>query len=352
MKQRCDNFSVKPHALLFTFILLLLSLVVSNNANAGSTARVSTVDGDNIIIDLANEAAPAKGDTVEVSFGLGGEKFVIGTWRITLVQGKKAVASKIKAELAAEPGMAVHIKQATAANNAQETANAEEELFWLKESQQKTTTPTNDTTAQGQEELFWLDKSQQPATQSAIVTSGDLEFTRTSQYKRVWTDKGSGARRDFAVWRPVGRDGFYPLGDVVNASPWPGDRYPTPSVSTILVKNGVPPVSYQKIWSSYRSGSKKPFSSWMPIAPEGYQCLGDVGSQSENAMPPLDAIRCLPASCITQINLEQKIWDDKGSGAKLDFSAWLIPKSNTYAGNASHSKPKRVVYMISDVCFR
>jgi hypothetical protein len=64
----------------------------------------------------------------------------------------------------------------------------------------------------------------------------------------------------------------------------------------------------------------------------------------------LDAIRCLPEQCAVDTEPGGKIWDDTGSGAQLDFSAWLIPGVNVYVGNASHKKPVGVLYTINPAC--
>ena len=174
----------------------------------------------------------------------------------------------------------------------------------------------------------------------------------TRSYQLVWRDAGSGARRDFGVWRPVGRNGYYPVGDVANASPWQGDRYPPPDFDTVLVKGGKPPVNYRMVWNSAGSHSDQAFSAWTPVPPSGYRCLGDVGSTSLDIMPPLDAVHCLPEKCVVETEIKQKIWDDRGSGARLDFSAWLIPDVNVFTGNASHKKPRGVFHTIDPGCMK
>lgn len=98
------------------------------------------------------------------------------------------------------------------------------------------------------------------------------------------------------------------------------------------------------------SGSDRPFSTWKPIAPPGYRCLGDVGSASENSPPPADVIRCVPVECSVETRLEGEIWTDRGSGADLDYAAWRIPLTNTFIGIDAHARPRGAVFTLNDRC--
>ena len=284
-----------------------------------STGTVIDVRGDTVSIELTAGPPPAIGDMAELGFELGGERFVIGTWQVTKLLGPVVEAGKIKAELAPDKGMFVRFSGATKGTGPAATPAAPSKI-------REVTGP-------------------QPAPAESTV-----QFVTTSEYQSIWKDIGSGAESDFAVWRPVAKNGFYPLGDVANAGPWPGERYGKPSFATFLIKGGKPPVGYRKIWSSKGSFSDKPFSSWVPVAPPGYKCLGEVGSASLDQTPSTDTIRCVPEDCAVETTPEEMIWQDKGSGAELDFSAWLTPNINTYIGTAAHARPRGVFYTINDTC--
>ena len=304
---------------------LLIPGTITGNTFAADeniiTGKVVEVHGDSISIKSTSGPAASIGDIAELSFRLGGEQFKVGTWRVTRLAGGLIEAVKIKATLDAATGMNARIVPAVGGSGAQEIPGQTETL-------ETVTVPRR----------------------AVPMTPKLLRIMTTRSFQLVWKDKGSGAHRDFAVWRPEGWNGYHPLGDVANASPWPGKRYPPPDFETLLVRGGKPPVGYRMIWNTERSHPDRPFSSWTPVAPAGYVCLGDVGSTSLNVMPPLDAIRCLPQKCVIDTGLGKKIWDDTGSGARLDFSAWLIPGANVYVGNASHKKPKGTFYTISPEC--
>ena len=265
----------------------------------------------------------AAGAIAELSFKLGGEEFKVGTWRVTRLADGLIEAVKVKATLEAATGMNARIVPAGGAADAPPASSQTETL---------TTVTVPD--------------------RAVPMTPKLLRIMSTKSYRLVWKDKGSGARRDFAVWRPQGWNGYYPLGDAANASPWRGKRYPPPDFESLLVRGGKPPVGYRMVWNTERSHPDQPFSSWAPVAPAGYICLGHVGSTSLDAMPPLDAIRCLPQQCVVETQLGNKIWDDTGSGARLDFSAWLIPTANVYVGNASHKKPGGTFYTVKGECMK
>lgn len=310
-----------------TVILLLLICVTTPisgiRADEISTGTVIDVRGDTVSIELATGPAPAIGDIAELGFELGGEQFVVGTWRVTKLLGPVIEATRVKAELAADKGMTVRFSK-TATGKVPAAAPATPPV--APPATQKMTRP-----------------------QTAPVQAA-VQFITTSEYQAIWKDIGSGADVDFAVWRPVAKNGYYPLGDVANAGPWPGERYGKPSFDTLLVKGGKPPVGFRKIWSSAGSFSDTPFSSWVAVAPQGYRCLGDVGTTSLDQMPATDTIRCVPEDCIVATPLQQLIWEDTGSGADLDFSAWLVPVVNTYIGNAAHAKPRGNFYTINEAC--
>ena len=307
---------IRPHFFMIALLAILASDPVTLAAAAAqTTGNVIAVRGDTVIFEVTAGPNPSIGDLVEVSFELGGEKFHVGTWRISRFVGPVIEASKVKAQLDPEKGMSVLVRRAPAGrgNTARRQA------------------PRAITTA--------------PRRTPAAIT-----ITTVSTYRLVWKDKGSGADRDFAVWRPVGRNGFYPLGDVANASPWHGKRYHQPGFQTLMVRGGKAPVGYRRVWNTERSHPRQPFSSWAPVAPPDYVCLGHVGNTGLDAMPPLDAVRCLPRRCVVETSLEQMIWKDTGSGARLDFSAWLVPGVNVYIGHAAHKRPRGVFHTINPAC--
>ena len=179
----------------------------------------------------------------------------------------------------------------------------------------------------------------------------------TTYYNRIWKDEGSKAPIDFAIYRPISDfEGFFPLGDVTATSPWVGQRYGDPTYETILLKSGdlelKPPIDYRLIWTDKGSGAIEDVSIWRAIPQPGYKCLGDVANNSRQR-PPMDIIKCVPKQCLERINLGNLIWNDKGTGANKDFSAWHVAnRGNTFISNGSWKRPgNRIAYRLKEDCF-
>ena len=96
------------------------------------------------------------------------------------------------------------------------------------------------------------------------------------EYDFIWSDRGSGAKRDVSIWRPVDIEhGFFPLGDTASG------RYGKPVIPAITVSAGVSgalakPISYGHIWNDRGSGADRVVRIVKLIPPRGYTCLGDV----------------------------------------------------------------------------
>ena len=337
---------------------------------------IAVNQNDSVTIQMKDKTRPDIGDQVVLSFLLSDDKFTVGTWRVSGFQGDKVLAEKIQTKLPPSTGMLAEITTgSTARLSDQPVAPAAEPPPLAAATTGKTTGPPKEE----ENELFWLEPGYEPGQQprkeppkesvkqspppppaaekepvTPNKTGKRVQVYASNQYTQVWNDSGSGAELDFATFRAKVIDGFYPLGDTGVAEPWEGKRYAKPAFNTLLVKSGTlevkPPVDYQQVWNTRGSPADKPFSSWSPVAPQGYYCLGDVGIQSLTEKPSLNAIRCLPRECVVETSLGKKIWTDKGSNAELDFSAWEIPGVRVYAGTASHKSPRGTFFTFNLEC--
>ena len=346
---------------LFLNAVVFAALFAIRAEAAMSTGTVIDVRGQTVFIELNSGPPPRLGDTAELSMDVGGDQVVVGTWRITKLSGPVVEATALSAQLPPQKGMHARIG-AIPATPARPPAPAKpvtppaQSKAATPPAESQPVTPPAPVAPPGQSapppRPAAATQPTAPAAAAAPAMAADsVQFIKTARYDRIWRDKRSGAHQDFAVWRPVAQQDFLPLGDVaMSGRGEDGDRYPPPTAETYLVRNGVPPVSYRKVWSSEGSYAKKPFSTWMPVPPDGYQCVGDVASESLTEPPSLDAVRCVPASCVIETELGEEIWEDRGSGAVQNFSAWRVPKVNTYVGNASHKRPRGIFYTLSDSC--
>ena len=95
----------------------------------------------------------------------------------------------------------------------------------------------------------------------------------------------------YTVWRPVVRDGYASLADVVK----PGQGAPDTSVTIVRDSPALCalPLKFEKI-----DGSDAP-CFWRPIAPPGFVSLGVVASTSVDDVPSLRCVRCIRQELVT-----------------------------------------------------
>ncbi|KID68961.1 Vacuolar protein sorting-associated protein 62, partial [Metarhizium brunneum ARSEF 3297] len=164
---------------------------------------------------------------------------------------------------------------------------------------------------------------------------GDLTVQNTTEFVRVWDDRGSGAARGASFWLPRAQGELRPLGsmgvanyDDINShftavlvAPTPGRTPSKPVVAS--------PVGFNRIWRDLWSGANSDGSFWRPTAPEGYKCIGDV-VQNSWSEPNKDAIWCLRADLVKPSAYESpSLWDDKGSGSAYGVHVYNVqPRSD------------------------
>jgi hypothetical protein len=203
------------------------------------------------------------------------------------------------------------------------------------------------------------------ARQMDSIKLDNLLINFTTEFQRIWDTNGSHSKPG-AFWRPTPAPdvlpGFFPLGDVavsgsgningikVVAVVREGD---SPSAVAAQGKALSQPTDFEQVWKDAGSGARKDGTLWRPIPPDGYVALGLVCS-NDHEKPSLNAIRCVRADLVIASNVGDLIWNDKGSGAKQDFSAWNIDPPvaaageiyfapGTFVGVKSYTKPSTEV---------
>lgn len=189
----------------------------------------------------------------------------------------------------------------------------------------------------------------------------NLLINFTTEFHRIWDTRGSKAK-PATFWRPTpvpdALPGFFSLGDVVvsgydNIS---GNRTvavvceaDSPSADATKGKALSRPVGYELVWKDSGTNARSDGSIWRPIPPDGYVALGLV-SVNDHTQPSLNAVRCVREDLVMVSFTHALIWNDEGSGASQDFSAWsVIPPaagygeiylaSGSFAGANSYSRP-------------
>jgi hypothetical protein len=149
----------------------------------------------------------------------------------------------------------------------------------------------------------------------------------TSIYYWIYDDRGSGASKDGAFYRPMPFDrGFFIIGDYAQGN------YSQPTGSSPIVKaiNDDPnypllkePIHYNEVWNDKGSGGHYDGSIWYPIAPDGYLAIGFICNSGYD-QPSIPSYRCVRKDFVVDAEPGSLIWNDKGSGAHKDVSVYQI----------------------------
>jgi hypothetical protein len=83
------------------------------------------------------------------------------------------------------------------------------------------------------------------------------------------------------------------------------------------------PKRFDPVWTDKGSGAKYNGSMWRPIPPEGYVALGLV-CNSNWGPPPLEDVRCVRSDLVVAAMTGNGIWNDENTGCDENFSAWWI----------------------------
>ncbi|XP_069489679.1 uncharacterized protein [Ambystoma mexicanum] len=136
----------------------------------------------------------------------------------------------------------------------------------------------------------------------------------TNEVVNIWDDKGSGAHRDVSFWRA---DHCCSLGHVaVDNYNRPSGIFAKEVKPGALAK----PTSFVQVWTDRGSGASRDGAIWRPVCPPYYVSLG-YAATGNYAPPSVDHFRCVKSDYVTPGQWAW-VWNDAGSGARDDVSIW------------------------------
>jgi len=92
----------------------------------------------------------------------------------------------------------------------------------------------------------------------------------------------------------------------------------------------VSPIDWKQIWKDKGSGARKDGSMWEAIpADSNYKCLGTIPQLGYNK-PNLPNYRCVHSSLTEKIVTNSLIWSDKGSGANKEVTMFTLPNTGSF----------------------
>lgn len=91
------------------------------------------------------------------------------------------------------------------------------------------------------------------------------------------------------------------------------------------------PIGSKKIWTDAGSGADRDVAVFRLIPPNEYICLGNValGDYDTGDYPNLDRYRCVRRDYVEEAFVGQVLWTDRGSGAFDDFAGYSIDDTHT-----------------------
>lgn len=192
----------------------------------------------------------------------------------------------------------------------------------------------------------------------------DLLISFTSEFLPLWNDKGCGAHKPVGLWRPStasdALSAFFSLGDIavghyrnVNHSKVVAVVSDANKVDGTALR---PPLDYQLVWQDEGTGARSNASIWRPLPPQGYVAMGLVYGVDYDK-PSRHAVRCVREDLVMAAQVGELIWNDKGSGAANDLSAWSIAPPDasagelylapgTFIGSDSYARPSITAYSL------
>ena len=122
-----------------------------------------------------------------------------------------------------------------------------------------------------------------------MATEQKLVYKYVNSYQWIWDDGGSGASRDVSFWRPVEYTGFFAVADVAV----PNHNRPTFYTFMVRHESGktARPNGFTRIWTDGGSGASHDLAIYSIDCPSGYSALGSVAVGSYSSLPSADSYR-------------------------------------------------------------
>ena len=90
------------------------------------------------------------------------------------------------------------------------------------------------------------------------------------------------------------------------------------------------PIDWKQVWNDKGSGARRDGSIWKAIPPDSnYRCLGSIPKTGYNK-PNVPNYRCVHKNLTEKIVTKSIVWHDSGSGADVDATMFRLPNTGTF----------------------
>ena len=136
----------------------------------------------------------------------------------------------------------------------------------------------------------------------------------------IWSDRGSGGKHDFSIWKPKIEGAFVTSHIGVRGYGKPNLAY---AIRPFNVNDVKYPIRYDRIWNDRGSGAHSDVQIFLPIPPPGYTCIGNVAVNNYHDLPRYDSVVCI-INHFTYLAPAFWMWNDAGSGSNSDGSCFGV----------------------------
>ena len=117
------------------------------------------------------------------------------------------------------------------------------------------------------------------------MPGAEIAFKYVEDYEWIWDDGGSGASKDVSIWRPIDfQSGYYPVGDVAVSS---HSKPEVPALTVKALESGTlkKPYDFTRIWTDAGSGAYDDVAVYRMNPYSGYTCIGDIAVGHHSDLP-------------------------------------------------------------------
>jgi hypothetical protein len=198
-----------------------------------------------------------------------------------------------------------------------------------------------------------------PTTQPTSSTSSTSSTTSSNVYlvnnfpKQDFVKVWEGLKEDLtyiSFWQRKSSNGYLPIGQIalstdalagidnLNTTEQGGLQY--------LVKGGMSPIDFEKIWDNQHLTDQTPVSIWKAITPHDYCFMSDIAVAGFNK-PDVNNFTCLPKSSVNTVStINNLLWQNPtptGSdnvSPPNSVSVWNIGSDGFFLARDSFQKPE------------
>lgn len=189
-----------------------------------------------------------------------------------------------------------------------------------------------------------------------IKTECDFELEMTKDYKPIGVVKNEMTKRTVSLWRPITKDGYVSLGDIV----LDGYQNPNGTIETPIVKykQTTPPLNFKKVTSvsvekytyenivdidnekeekgdeenaeNEKENTNKVMTIWKPVPQKGYDSVGCIITEGKNEPKTTSIIGCIPLDMVKTIDrncskILSLLWNNEPVDSDKAISFWKDP---------------------------